>query len=116
MVAGAVAVPATLAIVGFAPAGIAAGEYLTCSSLQPSLMKACTGSIAAGIHSGIGDSTTSLRCTSSLRGLIGNVAAGTLFAALQSAGTAPLVTGLVGGATAAGGIAVTYVARFFRRR
>ena len=46
--------------------------------------------------------------------LIGNVAAGTLFAILQSAGTAPLVTGLVGGASAAGGIAVTHVARYFR--
>ena len=33
VVAGAVAVPATLAIVGFAPAGIAAGKYLTRSSL-----------------------------------------------------------------------------------
>lgn len=29
---GAVAVPATLAIVGFAPAGVAAGEYLTRAS------------------------------------------------------------------------------------
>jgi len=81
IVGGAVAVPVTLAIVGFAPAGIAAG------------------SIAAGIQSGIG-----------------NVVAGSVFAVLQSAATAPVVTSLVGGAAAAGGIVVTYAARFFRRR
>ena len=58
MVAGAVAVPATLAIIGFAPAGIAAGKYLARSFLQSPLTKTCTGSIAAGIQSGIGASTT----------------------------------------------------------
>jgi len=57
-VAGAVAVPAVIAIVGFAPAGIAAGEYLNHSSLYPLLMTIFTGSIAAGIHSGIAASTT----------------------------------------------------------
>jgi len=55
-VAGAVAVPAVLAIAGFAPAGIAAGEYLNRSSLYPLFMTILTGSIAAGIQSGIGAS------------------------------------------------------------
>lgn len=34
IVGGAVAVPAALAIVGFAPAGVAAGKYLSCSFLS----------------------------------------------------------------------------------
>jgi len=56
-VAGAVAVPAVMAIAGFAPAGIAAGEYLNHSSPYPLLMTIFAGSIAAGIHGGIGAST-----------------------------------------------------------
>jgi len=31
---GAVAAPVTLALIGFTPAGVAAGEYLICSSLH----------------------------------------------------------------------------------
>ena len=63
--AGALVVPTTLAIIGFAPAGIAAGEYLTRSALYPSLTKiSLTGSIAAGIHSGIGASTARIPRTS----------------------------------------------------
>jgi hypothetical protein len=48
-----------------------------------------TGSTAAGIHAGIG-----------------NVAAGSAFAVMQSAGTAPLLLGTIGaGVGAAGGTA-----------
>jgi len=80
IVGGAVAVPVTMAIVGFAPAGIAAG------------------SLAAGIQAGIG-----------------NVAAGSAFAILQSLGTAPLVTSLIGGATTGGGAALGYATRYATR-
>jgi hypothetical protein len=53
------------------------------------------GSLAAGLQSSIG-----------------NVAAGSAFAILQSAGTAPLVTAGIGAATGAGGLAVAYGAAY----
>jgi len=44
------------------------------------------------------------------------VAAGSLFAILQSAAAAPLITVFVGGASAAGGIVVTFAAKYLRHR
>jgi hypothetical protein len=83
-VIGAVAAPAAIAALGFSTGGVVAGEspnilLATFVSLICVIELCSTGSVAAGLQAGIG-----------------NVAAGSAFAIMQSAGTAPLLSGIIG--------------------
>jgi hypothetical protein len=94
-VLGAIAVPATVALLGFSTGGVVASEspnilLATLVALIYTTHPRLTGSIAAVIQSGIG-----------------NVATGSAFAIMQSVGTMPLLSGAIGATvgTAAGGTA-----------
>jgi hypothetical protein len=83
---GGVAVPATIAIAGFSTGGVVAGmSTLISAQANADTIGDRLGSMAAGIQAGIG-----------------NVAAGSAFAVLQSAGTMPLFTGALGAAAGGG--------------
>lgn len=96
----AVAVPAVIAAVGFTTVGVAAGESDSNMYIYMRSSISVPGSAAAAAQAAIG-----------------NVAAGSFFAIMQSIGTMPLLVGVLSGL--AGALLVVFIAAaivFFWRR
>ena len=88
-VIGAIAVPAAVALLGFSTAGVVAGE-------SPNILLAMLVALIYMTHPRSIGSTAAV-----IQSGIGNVAAGSAFAGMQSAGTSPLLLATIGAAVGA---------------